>query len=112
MTPDELQRLKDLCERATAGPWLASAGFSVIQTNHVTRDVWTIPMTHDDIAFIAASREALPNLLAFVEHLELYIADLEHTVDVNGEFIKRVAEKKWRNGDLVIEAQKCLKGEK
>lgn len=120
MTPDELQTLKDLCEKATPGPWYSRY---IAENDPMARPYYNfwyavgpsvlgIEQAKKDSKFIATARESMPKIIEHIEQLELYISDLEHTVDVNGEFIKRVAEKKWRNGDLVIEAQECLKGEK
>lgn len=83
MTPDELKRLRELCEKATAGPWKSD----------YCGDVWTIsgevPHVNDggmelfqgigtttrgpdngNAAFIAAARTAVPALLDEVERLE------------------------------------------
>ena len=43
----------------TPGPWRRS-GDNIIQTNHITRDVWTIPHEEGDLDLIAAA----PDLLA------------------------------------------------
>lgn len=57
MTNDELTKLKAICDAATPGPWCYSDGVMVIQTSHITRDVWTICEAHhhpkSDAAFIA-----------------------------------------------------------
>ena len=86
MTSEELKRLEELCEKATPGPWHSSAGSHVIQTAHVTRDVWHIcdclPLSlnhtenyyslelHANKEFIAAARTAVPELIAEVRRLK------------------------------------------
>lgn len=73
MTPEELSQLRELCEKATAGPW---------ETSPIKRPYWTsiclpnhpvIPglviadARPKEADFIAASRTALPQLLDEVE---------------------------------------------
>jgi len=50
----------ELCNKATPGPWWIDGNGDIIQTKHITRDVWFIPKTQEDVKFIAESREALP----------------------------------------------------
>lgn len=53
---------------STPGPWRRS-GDRVIQTNHVTRDVWEIPRVEADLDLIAAAPELLQCALAFEAYL-------------------------------------------
>jgi hypothetical protein len=60
MTLEELKRIAD---SATSGPWHKSGGDRVVQTSHITRDVWTIaqcPMrTENNAEFIATFNPTL-----------------------------------------------------
>jgi hypothetical protein len=71
LTPREL--LASLPEGATPGPWyVAKDGQSILQTSHITRDVWTIPRTDADMHLCAAApalRDALAEVLAENERL-------------------------------------------
>ena len=60
----------------TPGPWRWSDG-NLIQTNHITRDVWTIPRNDADLPLIAAS----PDLLVACVMAE---QELNHVVNVMG----------------------------
>ena len=60
MTIEQLQALE---AKATPGPWYLSKDGNIVQTAHVTRDVWIIPRSDGDMACIAAARNALPALL-------------------------------------------------
>lgn len=60
MSIDQLQALE---AKATPGPWRLSKDGNIVQTAHVTRDVWIIPKSDGDMACIAAMRNALPALL-------------------------------------------------
>jgi hypothetical protein len=50
----------ELCNKATPGPWWIDGNGDIIQTKHITRDVWFIPKNQEDVKFIVESREALP----------------------------------------------------
>jgi len=83
MTDDELERLQQLCDAATAGPWTASiegrdhdAGSSFIAT--VGDDIELIGATHADYDFIASARQAVPRLLAEVRSLRARLARGDH----------------------------------
>lgn len=74
MTPAErIAEIRKRCEAATPGPWHQAGvhGNGVIQTSHITRDVWTIANTFHakevDTPFIAHSREDIPWLLSQLE---------------------------------------------
>ena len=80
LTDAELERLQQICDKATKGPWnLRGKGDSqhIQQTNHITRDVWTIPHNEHDMPLIAASRTALPALLRDLRAARERIATLE-----------------------------------
>ena len=69
---DELKLLKELCEKATPGPWKSyvegrncESGSSFIQTNG-GEDIELSGATDYDQDFIAAAREALPKLLLLI----------------------------------------------
>ena len=53
----------------TPGPWRRS-GDNIIQTNHITRDVWTIPHEDGDLDLIAAA----PDLLAVCHMFRRYVS--------------------------------------
>lgn len=73
MTKDELDELKKLCDEATPGPWDAK-GIRLLPDNE---GCLNLPDGRDhelygsltDMKFIAASRTALPKLIAEVERL-------------------------------------------
>jgi hypothetical protein len=73
MTNDELDRLQALADEATAGPWTAAATVDEYGQRLHTVDV--LPLTTfgeielNDAAFIAASRDAVPALIAEVRRL-------------------------------------------
>lgn len=79
MTDDELNRLQALADEATAGPWTAAATVDEYGQRLHTVDV--LPLTTfgeielNDAAFIAASRDAVPALIAEVRRLR----ELLHT---------------------------------
>ena len=78
MTPAELQRLRELCERATPGPWEVFYGHTwVLSTS--TEDSVCSSVRDRDAAFIAAARETVPALIAEVERLQA-VADRATTI--------------------------------
>lgn len=69
----DLDKDQALCDRATPGPWhLNDAKDLITQTSHVTRDVWTIPRTFEDMYFITAFNP---------EHVKEYIAEVRRLRD-------------------------------
>ncbi len=82
MIPDEqLSKLKELCERATPGPWKydgksLSTGIKggIIFQLMLRPD---IGISHADAEFIAMARTALPALLAEVEKLRKVVSFVE-----------------------------------
>ncbi len=77
----DLKKLKELCEKATPGPW--EIRYRDIDDNHEQAKVWAenfgwlitrgdLPRSYHDpsMEFIAAARTALPQLIERVEELE------------------------------------------
>ena len=54
----------------TPGPWYWSEEGSLVQTSHITRDVWFIPMNEADQALIAAAPELLEALGLMLDHVD------------------------------------------
>ncbi len=90
MTPEELARLKALCEAASPAPW---------HIGHIDEE-WLYPLMDVDDAdganvgeniyssnapFIAAARTAMPLLIAEVERLSSENADLHLTCKIMSE---------------------------
>jgi hypothetical protein len=83
MTPEELQRVEELCKDATDAPWFITRDEEDGQKLRVRSkfssglDVAVIVpwMTHDEpnAAFIAESRELLPKLLSEVKRLKALV---------------------------------------
>ena len=89
MTPAELTAARALCEAASPGPWLASRRHLGVETSQVAKDgtaygamMWVVEPSDDDdpeadrmqefdrsAAFIAASRELVPKLIAEIDRL-------------------------------------------
>ena len=79
--------MKDLIEKvlaadaaATKGPWRVSAGGAVVQTAHITRDVWFIPRSMEDVELIALYRDAAPALAREVERLRALLGEARTAV--------------------------------
>lgn len=72
---------RKLCDAATKGPWRVGNCENVIQTNHITRDVWQIPKTQKDLEFIAASRDGWPKALDRIVELENELLQKTQQVD-------------------------------
>jgi hypothetical protein len=68
-----ITEIKKRLAAATPGPWQVlkerDGSVGVIQTSHITRDVWSIPRTEADVEFIAAAPSDIAYLLAEVERL-------------------------------------------
>ena len=79
MTDDELDRLQALADAATGGPWTAATTVDEYGQRLHTMDV--LPLTSfgeiepHDAAFIAASRDAIPALIAEVRRLRWQAAE-------------------------------------
>ena len=90
MPPEEIKRLRELCEKATKGEWFEDCGcvedvcgISTIAT--CGHGGIVIEQYRADARFIAASRTALPSLLDEVERLTRRVAQLESLPVVGGE---------------------------
>jgi len=86
MTEQELKEIEARANAATPGRWKIQRDSTgnlcgIIQTNHVTRDVWPIPRTQDDIRFIACARQDVPALIAEVRRLREDRDYYERTVE-------------------------------
>lgn len=73
----DLKEIDALCEAATKGPWQLDLQGTIIQTNHITRDVWTIPRDNEDMKFIAAARTIVPEQAAWIRRARQLLADFE-----------------------------------
>lgn len=60
---------------ATPGRWWVD-GNKIIQTNHITRDIWSIPQKPEDLHFISIARTEWPKDLMRLEMLEKAAKDL------------------------------------
>ncbi len=74
MTDDELNGIRDRCDRASPGPWRAwvegrdhTSGSSMVQTG--SDDIEMSGATEADYDFIAHARQDIPKLLAEVRRL-------------------------------------------
>lgn len=99
MNKQDLDRLQAVCDAATPGPWHYGEHNGVLmQTSHITRDVWCIPRSENDRAFITSSREAVPTLIAEVRRLQAIIGEngLQNLIDAEikaeSEMWKRLGE--------------------
>lgn len=69
--PDPASVLESVPEGFTPGPWhLAADGENITQTSHVTRDVWTIPRTVEDMALCALAPTLVAALRVALEQRE------------------------------------------
>lgn len=87
----KFQKIHSLIENATAEPWQVSGSgedLHLVQTNHLTRDVWTIPRTEHDIQFIAAARTLMPLLLEVAEAARYLTAIGMVGMDIQGYDMK------------------------
>lgn len=97
---EEIQSRLEICAKATPGPWHQSAAEKrnlVIQTAHITRDVWTIARTDHDCevnsAFIAASRNQREGELAALKVALEKLNELDQTLRVPAaEYVPAIAD--------------------
>lgn len=127
MTPEELQAIRELVNKATPGPWRHDdrSGCTAVrtdETNGLNRDhedvicfsnkgakfdgmKWTMDeQTRLDFAFIAWCREGVPRLLDEIERLRGALAELaNHRLSLDED---------WNLGyvSLKSKAQKALEG--
>lgn len=70
-----LDELEQLCAKATPGPWTVSkGGYNVLEVY-----CECCAKSEDDARFIAASRDALPQLISEVRSLQGRVVELEKT---------------------------------
>ena len=75
----DLYAIKKRLADATPGPWNLSGDKNTItQTSHITRDVWTIPRTQEDMVLIASAPEDLSSLIREIERLREELDRTEH----------------------------------
>lgn len=67
--PIDLAGLRVLLAKMTPPPW-RQLGESIVNTAHITRDVWVIPRTDGDLPGICALVNAAPHLIARIAELE------------------------------------------
>ena len=99
MTQQELAALKALADAATPGPWeeVAESGeWWITSASEVTASLYVIPdtglMNQADVDFIAASRAAVPALIAEVERLQAAWG-AEHDAAIRADEQARMAER-------------------
>ena len=96
----DLDLIKARLAAATPGPWVLSKDRETItQTSHITRDVWTIPRTHEDMELIAHAPSDLAALIAEVERLRV---ELEQERAATVTFLRGGAEAHERFGRSVV----------
>lgn len=83
MTDEQLQQLAALTEAATPGPWLVSivdnvnAAFCRVAPDATAHVCCYTDNRENDIAFISAARQAVPELLAEVSDLRRQLAEAQ-----------------------------------
>ena len=99
MTQQELAALKALADAATPGPWeeVAESGeWWITSASDETASLYVIPdtglMNQADVDFIAASRTAVPALLAEVERLQVAWS-AEHDAYIRADEQARMAKR-------------------
>ena len=99
MTQQELDALKALADAATPGPWeeVAESGeWWITSASDETASLYVIPdtglMNQADVDFIAASRTAVPALLAEVERLQVAWS-AEHDAYIRADEQARMAKR-------------------
>jgi hypothetical protein len=67
-TPVDVERLLELCEAATPGPWRQDPNdTSYVRHPNGWQTIGSVNLNHHDAAFIAAARTAIPALLHIAE---------------------------------------------
>ena len=99
MTQQELDALKALADAATPGPWeeVAESGeWWITSASDETASLYVIPDTgltnQADVDFIAASRTAVPALIAEVERLQVAWS-AEHDAYIRADEQARMARR-------------------
>ncbi len=75
ITELDLDALQAICDAATIPPWDDAGENGILQTTHVTRDVWYIPRNLEDITFIATARTAMPLMIAKLKAVDAWIKE-------------------------------------
>lgn len=78
MTPEEIKRLKELCERTPPPPWKFYEGddfdhwelWSALSGEYMVQDDSGVPPANEFITFCIAARIAMPKLIVEVERLQ------------------------------------------
>lgn len=106
LTDADLVAARALAEKATPGEWRTltdgDGNTAIVQTNHLTRDVWQIPRTDEDLDFIAAARTLVPRLCDAVEEAR---RERDEARNQRDEF-KRLGQQFERDGRTTFE-QSC-----
>lgn len=102
MTPERLQELKELCEKASPGPWDDEISSTDCGSFEYSTGPWHDQRGGDtdfakrDAVFIATARTALPELIAEVDNLQHYI--------------HRLIENEMTHTGLILEQMDEIKG--
>jgi hypothetical protein len=80
MTDEELDRLEALAKAATQGPWTVDDHESAEHVHGPGPVPAATAIRHEDAAFIAASRDAVPRLVAEVRRLRAERDEANHLV--------------------------------
>jgi len=62
-----IEDLEKFQQGTTQGPWEALSDGSIVQTKHITRDLWYIPMNKVDQDFIIYMRNNLPEIIEAIK---------------------------------------------
>lgn len=114
LTPQDIKRLKELCEKAWPAPWTAKqaeyidgsgfAGFWKIWDADNEHDISECP-TKGNAEFIAAARIALPALIERVEKLERVAEASRNYVYTSVVYDKTYLLKEFREALAALDAE-------
>lgn len=127
MTPSRLSELKELAEKATAGPWkwwtsnswrrLKRDSLGITQNvlePYVCRDGHPdLSISEEDMDFIAAARTAVPELVAEVERLTGLLSEAIDEVESWAGYAPEWAKEKWSFNEILndLRARAALGGQ-
>jgi hypothetical protein len=100
ITPERLAELKRLADEATPGPWRASdrgTELCIHTPTDVVCNMVGISQADHDATFIAASRAAIPELLADIARLKTVVAEYEEDIANLKDEIASLEG--WNDGD-------------